>query len=257
MAILTVENFKNQLIEAMADCNTTDRQDIMRMPYNEPTILKIVAKYNLCKGQTSYIVPKIINRKRLVFLVGVTKPLVKVSDYYNYYETTYQGAVSPYIGVAFEQGYNRLRDKVGFGLELTLSPVKTHFSTYEFIYRRTVFYTLNSFSTKFSPYLRYAFSVGKIQPYIKGGFGLTYFLKPQIERYYTESTDPTPMTVVPLVFSNLAINYWTALGVKINNFFLEPRFEGVVGDQLGQNANKANVKRFSILCGYVWDFNKK
>ena len=253
-SIVTIQAYKNQLQTLTADC-AFQKQGFDKLLYIKSDILEVVTKYNICSGQSSYINKERHGQRRILVLTGAALPLIKLSDYYNTNAKTAAGYISPTFGFAFEQSYNRLRNKLGVGVEVNVALCKADISTLYNLYSRLVQYKVNAVSFKINPYLRYAFTAGKIQPYVKLGLGITYLSKADVERFYTEPSFPIPIIVQPLNMPKRHFHYFTAFGVKYNNYFIESRFDASI-NFVDDGSDNAFTKQLALVCGYSWNFNK-
>ena len=168
--IVTYPIYKNQLQSLIADC-TTQQQNFTNLLFLKNEILNVVRRYNTCKGESFYVHKEKSGQRRLLIFTGVALPSVTLND--DYYVTTLKtmrGETSPLFGIGFEQSYNRLRNKLAVGIDINAANCKTDFTIdYLVLYSRTIHYKVNTISVKINPYVRYAFTAGTFQPYIKLG----------------------------------------------------------------------------------------
>jgi hypothetical protein len=250
-SVFTLSTYKNQLQALTSDC-TVLNQGIDKLPYNKSEIFKVITEYNTCIGQSIYTYKQKKGQKRFLAYTGAALPLVKFKDFYNPKRKTAAGDMFPTLGVAFEQSHNRLRSKLAMGAELNFTHYKAGFSTTYAPYNRLVQYKVNTNSLKISPYIRYAFSAGKIQPFVKVGFGIAYINNNEVERVYTEPTI-TPIMTNSLSMSKVYLQYLTSIGLKYNGYFVEARLNNSLA-LIGGRSDVATVSQSSLICGYFWNF---
>jgi hypothetical protein len=250
VSIIMIENFKIQLKTLTDDC-ASPIYPFVKPAFVKAEILQVVTKYNTCKGESSYIFKEGHGQRRFSLLTGAALPLIKISDFYNFNAKTAQGNISPVFGMAFEQSYKRLRNRVSMGIEFNFALCKADISTDYTITDRVVYYKVNAVSTKLNPYIQYAFTANKIQPYVKVGLGISYFSKPNVERFYTETFTPIPTILKALDMPKIHFLYLTSFGLKSNNLFIEMRYDANLG-AVGKESNSATTKQLALLGGYSW-----
>jgi hypothetical protein len=255
LGFIKIQTYRKQLHYLMIDY--VYEPDITLLPYTKARILKLVRQYNEAAGQSFYVVKERKSPHYLSIMAGMMQPKLRLADYYNYNGANYSGETTPSFGLAYEIRYNRLRNKLAFGVELNLAPYKANFVHIDPFYSRTVtiHYQINTFSTKVAPYVLYHFTANKLQPYVKAGVSIQFISTPNIERYTTDQNFPEPFAIAPLIFSKRQFNYLVALGLKYNNWFIEPRLDGAM-DKIGENEKRAIGGRFSVLAGYSFRLTK-
>jgi hypothetical protein len=252
-AVYTDETYKNQLKMITKDC-LSEVRDFARMPYNKPEIIQTITKFNICSGQLLYKAKRELGEKSFSVITGIARPIISVRDYYNFDGKQHYGQILPVIGVSYEQSYNRLRNKLGLGVDLTLAVYKHNFTAKYIIYNRIIDYTVNTMAANLNVFLRYSFTAGTVQPYIKGGLGGSYLTSPALDIFYTENSS-APEKQVSYDISPFQLRYLMAIGLKINSFYLEPRWEKAL-NQL-EFDQKGASSQISLLFGYSWILNKK
>ena len=246
ISIVTFPIYKNQLQSFVADC-TLQQQDFTKLRYIKYEILDVVKSYNACKGQSFYIHKEKSGQRRLLIFAGAALPLVKLGDNNSKAKTT-QGNTSPLFGIGFEQCYNRLRNKLAVGIDVNVANCKTD------IIANVRVSMVNTISTKINPYVRYAFTSGTFQPYVKLGAGLLFFSNKTVERYYKEPSFE-PVKLRSYTLSKKRFQTFGSVGLKIKNFFIESRYDFGIGNVLNGEDNVI-IKQLSFSCGYSWNFNK-
>ena len=113
---------------------------------------------------------------------------------------------------------------------------------------------VNTISTKINPYVRYAFTSGTFQPYVKLGAGLLFFSNKTVERYYKEPSFE-PVKLRSYTLSKKRFQTFGSAGLRIKNFFIESRYDFGIGNVLNGEDNVI-IKQLSFSCGYSWNFNK-
>ena len=248
--IVTYPIYKNQLQSLIADC-TTQQQNFTNLLFLKNEILNVMRQYNTCKGESFYVHKEKSGQRRLLIFTGVALPSVTLND--DYYVTTLKtmrGETSPLFGIGFEQSYNRLRNKLAVGIDINAANCKTDFTIdYLVLYSRTIHYKVNTISVKINPYVRYAFTAGTFQPYIKLGAGLIFFNNKQVEGYYIEPTFK-PVILPSLTLSKNHFQTFAAAGLRIKNFFIESRYDSGITNTLNGEDN-IFIKQLSFSCGYA------
>jgi Outer membrane protein beta-barrel domain len=253
-AIYTDETYKNQLRSMTNDC-LSEVLYFSKIPYTKPEIVAIIKKFNVCSHQLSYATKVETGERYFSINTGIAQPVFSVQDYYNYIAKTSYGQILPTIGISFEQSYNRMRNKVGLGVNLNFAFYKTNFNTKDVIYNSTIDYTVNTTAVNLSLFLRYSLTAGKIQPYIKSGIGLSYLTNSNVEVVEIQNNSTAREKIAGIEINPLQFRYLIALGVKINKFYIEPRFDRSIA-ALGY-LSKGTSSQLSLFCGYSWTLNKK
>jgi hypothetical protein len=256
LAFIKIETYKKQLHYLMNDY--VAQPNVALLPYVKSRILKLVRQYNEAAGQSFFIVKDRKSPKHLSIMAGIMQPRLRLADYFNYTGANYTGEQTPSFGIAYEMTYNRLRNKLAFGIELNAAPYKAKFEHIDPLYSATttIHYKINTFSTKIAPYVLYHFTTNKLQPYAKAGVSIQFISMPEIERYTTSPSFPEPTPIAPLDFSKRQFNYLVAVGIKYNNWFIEPRLDGIM-DKISDNERRAIGGRVSVLVGYSFRLTKE
>lgn len=257
--ILTIDTYKNQLKNLTSDCFDV-KQNFIRLLYQRNELLPIIKKYNACAKASYYVKKQEKGDRFLSVWAGTMRPVTDLDDLNELDifspKETMSNKISPLIAVSYEQNYNRLRNKLGIGGELIISQVNIQ-------HRKTITYSLgdrhfdylmNSFAVSLNSYIRYYFTTKKLQPYIKGGLGLTYYSNTKLTRVKSEEfTNPVETT---LSVKKTQPNFLLGLGLKYSNFILEPRFEGWAKSST-TSSDPILIKRVSLFAGYSWNLSKK
>lgn len=246
IVIVTFRTYKSQLQSLIADC-TSQQQDFTKLRYIKYEILNVVKNYNACVGQSFYIHKEKSGQRHLLIFAGAALPLVKISDSGAKAETT-KGNTSPLFGIGFEQSYNRLRNKLAVGIDVNVANCKTD------VIANVRVSTVNTISTKINPFVRYAFTSGTFQPYIKLGAGLIFFSNKTVERYYHEPSFE-PVKINSYTLSKKRFQTFSSAGLRIKNFFMESRYDFGIGHTLNGEDNIL-IKQLSFSCGYSLNLNK-
>ena len=249
-SIITIRSYKKQLQYLTSDC-TSQKQDFSKLPYFKSEILKAVTNYNVCSGQPFYIHKEKSGQRHLLIFTGAAIPFIKMSDEFNEF---FQGNTSPLFGIGFEQSYNKLRSRLGVGIDVSIANCKADISKEYYLYSNVAHFKLNTISTKVHPYLRYFFTSGIFQPYIKAGVGFLFYNNKKIERFYTDLSSQ-PYMRTPLTLSKKRFETVGSVGIKVKNFFIESRYNSGIGHTLNGEDNVI-IKQLSFSCGYSWVFNK-
>lgn len=253
ISIVTFPIYKSQLQSLIADC-TSQQQDFTKLLYLKNEILKVVKSYNVCKGQSFYIHKETSGQRRLLIFAGAALPLIIMGDDYYTESKPVQGNASPLFGIGFEQSYNRLRNKLAVGIDVNVANYKTDAKINYSLYDRVVHYKFNAISTKINPYVRYVFTTGTFQPYVKLGGGFLFYSNKTVERYYVEPSFE-PVILRSYTLSKKRFETFGAAGLRIKNFFIESRYNFGIGNTLNGEDNVL-IKQLSFSCGYSWNFNK-
>jgi hypothetical protein len=254
LAVYTVDTYKSQLRIMTKDC-LSEVRDFARMPYVKSEIIQTIKKFNICSGQLFYATKTSVGERYFSLITGIARPIISVRDYYNYQGQSFYGQILPAIGVSYEQSYNRMRNKLGLGVDLTMTLYKNKFESKDIIYNRNIDYSVNSMAINLNVFLRYSVITGKIQPYAKGGIGFSYLTQPGFEVFRTDNGSNIHETIVGYDISSLQLRYLIALGLKIDRFYIEPRIEKTL-DELDYEP-KGVSSQISLLFGYSWILNKK
>jgi hypothetical protein len=256
LAVSTLYTYRTQLRNLTQDCTPNPITNLL--PYTRQRMLKLINEYNNCMGQSSYNIKERKGQIYLVPMAGVVRPRIYVSDYFNYNGNAYNGQIVPSYGVALELGYNRVINKLAFGIEFNSAAFQAKFSLMDPSYSKTITinYKINTTSKTFSSYVLYHFKSGQLQPYIKAGVSINYLNSIYLERFHTEPAYPKPYVVPALEFSTRQFQYLAALGLKYNHFFIESRFNGALDAFTFGNEDRAISSRLSLLGGYTFSLIK-
>jgi hypothetical protein len=252
--IYTVDTYKSQLRIITTDC-LSEVRDFAKTPFVKSEIIQIITKFNVCSGKLSYKVKEASGEKYFSVITGVARPIVSARDYWSPNGISSYGQILPTIGASYEQTYNRMRNRLGFGIDLNLTFYKNYFNTKDIIYNRIIDYKVNTMALNLNVFLRYSLTAGKIQPYIKGGLGFSYLTSSAIELFGTDIGSTVQESIVSYNISPLQLRYLMAIGLKIGRFYTEPRVEKTL--DLLDYGPKGVSSQLSLLCGYSWILNKK
>ncbi len=226
--------------------------------YKEYDLLRIVNKYNECKGKSTFIVPKKQNPISFYALAGINK-VELLSQFSLGYSITEKpiSAINPVLGLGFDIGLGKRVNTLGIAFEMFYKPIKSNLKSEENQtgYLNSKEYNFNMSFLQLNALFRYTVQIGKIQPYIKPGVG--FALLTNADNSLTEIRGfNNAKTVTTPVIQNNRLSLCLALGIKKDRFYLEGRYDyGLDTSDFGYNKLKSNY--LNLLFGYSLFTNKK
>ena len=243
--IYKTKDYVRQIQSLFNDCPTF-QIDVESVNYTEKDLIKAVQSYNSCKGGDIYIKKADKTTNQFYVFVGANYPVTTISDF-KVIRLSNGGALSPVFGLGSDFGLSRNREKWGVGLELYDQQFTSNFS-----YAGDNGPTNYNFDVnylRFNAHFRYLVLSGKINPYLKFGFGLALALKTRTT--VTETNIYNRPVLQDIIYNNTEKFIFTALGIKVNKFYFEGRYE------IGENINPIPSLRVSsnylgLCAGYVF-----
>jgi hypothetical protein len=216
----TFEYF-TQIKNLTTDCQNPD-SDFKHFKYESKALIAQIYAYNNCKGNTQNIIAnKGKNNTNSFFIFGsVLQPFTSLV-----YDKTsiksQQGNITGNIGVAYEVGFIRNRNKMGLSFEAAYQTFKSKFTVPSESYNDN--YNFNMQSAKLNFLLRYTLFTGKVQPYVKGGIGTSLLLKSKNNHIAIYKLRGTPNNIF-MTNEQVEGEGIIAAGVKFNNLYCETRY---------------------------------
>lgn len=245
--ILEIKGHIFQLKNDVLDCPDV-HESLESVRYSEPDLKKIVVDYNNCKGKNTYTKAADIKPIVLYALAGISTSATKyVGDML---KQNINGQLTPTLGLGVDISLGRDRNKWGTGFELVYKSIKSSAENQHDngIYTAKYKYNFDMTFIQLNTFFRYVFYVGKVQPYIKGGFGLAKINKSNNSVIETDNISSNSTTTkIETKKSELNIN--AALGARMGKLFLEGRLD------YGLNISSYVVqsvqsKYFNLILGY-------
>lgn len=241
-----------QLKQALLDClNITENLESLK--YKTSDLVRIIKKYNECKGYVQYEKPANKRVNEIYALGGVNKPIVNFLDFNSSFSKKLDNILTPTLGIIFDAGLEREHNKRGIAFELNYKTVKSQFYTLRDngVYKSDVNYNFDMSFLQLNVLFRNYFTTGNLRPYIKGGMGLAYINKS--DNIVKEKTSfSSTITETQYLTKDYEINLIAALGIQKNRFFLETRF--CLGLDVSPFINyNIQINYLNLLLGYsLW-----
>ncbi|MFN7117398.1 MAG: hypothetical protein ACK4TA_11405 [Saprospiraceae bacterium] len=249
-------NYREQLFKAMPDCLEINF-DISRSLYSY-SLTKLVKRYNECVNELTYIKAKDRASTNFYFYTGVNQPFIKIKDAYNNPPNALSTAPGISVGTGLEIGIIRSNNRLSIALEANYarssSQTAQNFTPIDG-QAQTLDYDIDLWGLRFNALLKYVLYKGKIMPYVKGGVGKSSYSTARFVRTETLQTAPFTSTITERALITSELHGIIGLGVKVNNFFLESRFES--GNDINSvTGEDLEMTRLSVLAGYALPLNK-
>lgn len=237
-----------QIKNLTEDC-ANQKVDTKDYGYNSKQISNKILSYNNCKGGNKYAIKDKININSFFAFGGIIQPMTT----YTSPDVTINnqlGSIGLNMGIAYELGYARNRNKMGMSFELTYQTFKSNFTrAYNTgLYTYVDNYNLNMQYVNFNTLIRYTLSASKIQPYLKGGVGFGLPIKANNTAVLTSTIFSKPYER-ETDNESLELNFILAFGLKINKFYLESRYS--IGSDVNPILTQSlNTSRLHFTLGY-------
>jgi hypothetical protein len=254
-----IKAYSTQLKMEVLDCpNAFSMIKEETFYYREYDLMRVVNKYNECKGKSTFIMPIKKNPITFYALAGINKVelLSQFSLGYDIDEKPIS-AINPVLGLGLDVSLGRSVNAFGLGFEMLYKPIKANLKSEEKQtgYLNSKEYNYNMSFLQLNALFRYSTQLADFQPYIKAGVGFALLMNTdnsltEIRGFNNSKTITTPVT------QNNRFNLCFALGMKKNKFYLEGRYDyGLNTSDLQFNKLKSNY--LSLLLGYSLFNNRK
>lgn len=251
------DDYRKQLSEAMQDCPATQKE--IDKVYYSYDLLSLVKKYNECVGALNYVKPRDRAKSFFYGYIGVGQPFIDYKNIRSNFDRRFSGTLTSSFGLGFDIGMIRSLNKLSLGLEanfITLQGATTvpSVSSNDQIINNN--YTIDIKGVRLNGIFKYVLYNGKIQPYLKAGIGGSSYSKSNL---VNTTSLPDQSFFIARYRQDLLkseLHGIIGLGLNVNNFFLESRYES--GNDIhrvpGENLK---LTRLSLLAGYALPLNKK
>lgn len=247
--IIRSKEYILQIQKLTNDCPAF-QMDVKTITFTEKELVKYVTAYNKCKGGTQYLKAKDTTINTFYLLGGFVQPITR-STYFDVISTGNKGTITPVIGIGYEYGLSRNRNRWSAGAELCYQKLLSEFSYSDSNPIVSPHYLKLDFDyLRLNGHFTYIISTKKIQPYIKFGVGIAVAASSNSGFGYLNSGNRVIQPEIK--FSTTEKYLFTAFGLKSNNFFIEGRLE------LGENVNpdfvilKNLTNHLGLSVGYVF-----
>lgn len=243
--IYKTKDFVLQIQSLFNDCPTF-QIDVESIKYTEKDLTKAVQSYNSCKGGNFYIKKADKTTNQFYVFGGANYPVTTISDY-KVIMLSGGGTLSSVFGLGSDFGISRNREKWGVGIEIYDQQLTSNVS-YAGDNGPTN-YNLDINYLRFNAHFRYLLLSGKINPYLKFGFGLALSLKTATT--VTETNIYNRPVLQDIQYRNTEKFIFTAIGIKMNKFYVEGRYE--IGENINPFIyNRASTNYLGLCVGYVF-----
>jgi hypothetical protein len=254
-----IKAFATQLKTEVLDCpNAFSMIKEESFYYKEYDLMRVVKKYNECKGKSTFTLPA--KKKPITFyaLAGVNRVAIEPQFSIGYsFDDKAVSAVNPTLGAGIDIGTGKNINPIGFVFELLYKPLKATLKSEENQtgYLNTQEFNFNMSILQINALFRYTIQRSDFQPFMKAGIG--YAMLANADNSVTEIRGfNNAKTISSYLSRNNTFNLCLALGVKKNAFHLEWRLDyGVKSYYAG--FNNLRLSYLSVLLGYTFFSNRK
>lgn len=249
-------DYRKQLLDAMPGCPAVIT-DINRSLYSY-SLLKLVKKYNTCINRLTYVKTKDKANFDFYGYIGGNQPFITVKDIYNNSDQQLSTMPGISVGTGFDMGIIRTNNRLSVGLEINYarssSQTSQLFTPLDGLDQK-VDYHIDLWGLRFNALLKYIIFKGKLNPYVKIGIGKSSYSTSTFQRTETLQNAPFTSTTTERNLITSELHGIAGIGLKVNNFFLESRFES--GNDINRfTGEDLEMTRLSVLAGYALRLNK-
>ncbi len=254
---VTMLDYRKQLLDAMPGCPAI-LSDINRSLYSY-TLLKLVNKYNTCVNHLTYVKPKDKANFDFYGYAGGNQPFIAVKDIYNNSDKQLNTTPGISVGAGFDIGIIRTNNRLSVGLEANYARSSAQhaqlFTPLDGL-NQNIDYQIDLWGLRFNALLKYIIIKGKLNPYVKIGVGKSSYSTSNFQRTETLQSAPFTSTITERNLITSELHGIAGIGFKVNNFFLESRFES--GNDINRfTGEDLEMTRLSVLVGYALTLNNK
>jgi hypothetical protein len=233
------------------------------VPFKVEDLTTIIDAYNSCQKNNTYTKNKDIRQTAVYAFAGIDKPF-----------TTYatkglptrpatkermNEKISPVLGLAYDFGFVRNRNKWGVSIELLYKPIKSGLTTqYQnplfSSFKDTHVFNFDMQYVQWNTLIRHTFYMGSVQTYFKIGPSIAFIAKKNNAVTVTDGYSKQ-VKILEIETVNRQYGLVNSIGIKKGNLFLESRFcfEAGISD-IPTNSVQSNYLDFII--GYSFSFIK-
>jgi hypothetical protein len=239
--IYEVETYRQQLLNALSDCDKMKAGDINKAVYDGETFFRLVEFHNRCSGD--FVAVKGVSRKpRHSFWIkaGVSRPFAMISDRYSGGDDNYridEQVIAPIIGATYEIQLPHVLRSFRFGIDFQLLMFKSERG--RAIPSGQLIYNAQQLSGRFGAYFSHDIKTMRspFKPFVKAGFGLARHFNSSVTRTFIESSTVTQN----LTHAKNEFFMNVGMGLRLSRFSLECQYAYNVN-----NLNAANSQYIAI-----------
>jgi hypothetical protein len=260
--IREIKDYIFQLKKVAFDCPSVF--DVLEnVLYKIDDLTHIIDMYNNCQKNNTYTKSKDKRQMAVYSFVGIDKPFTTYSTKGLPTRPATKEQMSekpsPVLGLAYDFGFERNRNKWGFSVELLYKPIKSSLTTQYQNFLFSSFKDTHAFNfdmqyVQWNTLLRHTFYMGSVQSYFKIGPSISFIAKKNNVVTVTDGYSKQ-VKISEIETINRTYGLVSSIGLKKGNLFLESR----LGLEAGISDNAANSVRSNYLdfiIGYSFPFVK-